>query len=82
MLLTFPRTFPGSSTWSGQSVSTVRCTHETRKAGIFNILGDIIHMSALSKHIVVLHKKDDITELMEKRSRIYSNRPWIPVAEL
>jgi hypothetical protein len=44
--------------------------------------GDIIHMSAFNNHIIVLHKVEDITELMEKRSAIYSSRPWIPVAEL
>ncbi len=45
-------------------------------------LGDIIHMSAMNNHIVVLHKMEDITELMEKRSAIYSSRPWIPAAEM
>ncbi|KAF8342442.1 cytochrome P450, partial [Amanita rubescens] len=43
---------------------------------------DIIHMSAFGKHIVVLHKMEDINELMEKRSAIYSNRPYIPATEL
>ena len=39
-------------------------------------------MTALGKHIVVLNKLEDITELMEKRSAIYSNRPWIPATEM
>ena len=39
-------------------------------------------MSAFGKHIVVLHKMEDINELMEKRSAIYSNRPYIPATEL
>ncbi|KAF8330474.1 cytochrome P450 [Amanita rubescens] len=43
---------------------------------------DIIHMSCMNNHIVVLHKLEDITELMEKRSAIYSSRPWIPAAEM
>ncbi|KAF8342440.1 cytochrome P450 [Amanita rubescens] len=43
---------------------------------------DIIHMTALGKHIVVLNKLEDINELMEKRSAIYSNRPWIPATEM
>ncbi|KAF8342432.1 cytochrome P450 [Amanita rubescens] len=43
---------------------------------------DIVHMSALGKHIVVLHKMEDINELLEKRSAIYSNRPYIPITEL
>lgn len=69
--------------WSKRLNSTLySLKRRFAKASIFNTLGDIIHMSALGKHIVVLHKKEDMTELMEKRSRIYSNRPWIPVTEL
>ncbi|KAF8719237.1 hypothetical protein AX14_011281 [Amanita brunnescens Koide BX004] len=43
---------------------------------------DIIHVSAMNKHIVVLHKMEDIIELMERRSAIYSSRPWIPAAAM
>ncbi len=39
-------------------------------------------MSAMSNHVVILNKMSDVTELMEKRSGIYSSRPWIPVAEM
>ena len=46
------------------------------------MLGDIIHMSVFGKHIVALHKMEDIIELMERRSAIYSNRPYMPVTEL
>ena len=49
---------------------------------VLNSLGDIIHVSAMNKHIVVLHKMEDIIELMEKNSAIYSSRPWIPAAEM
>ncbi|KAK2460236.1 hypothetical protein APHAL10511_007625 [Amanita phalloides] len=44
--------------------------------------GDIIHLSAMNMHIVVLHKMEDIIELMEKRSANYSSRPSIPISEL
>jgi len=46
------------------------------------MLGDIIHMSALGKHIVVLNKIEDINELMEKRSALYCSRPYLPVIEM
>ncbi|KAF8633044.1 hypothetical protein AX14_010779, partial [Amanita brunnescens Koide BX004] len=39
-------------------------------------------MSALGRHIIVLQKMEDITELMERRSTIYCDRPWIPAIEL
>ena len=71
----------GSSIWNGRSVLTVRRTLEWYER-LLNDLGDIIHMSAMGNHIVVLHKKEDITELLEKRSAIYSGHPWIPSVEL
>jgi hypothetical protein len=46
------------------------------------IIGDIVHMSAFNIHIVVLHKKEDVIALLEKRSGIYSDRPIVPIANL
>ncbi|KAK2460241.1 hypothetical protein APHAL10511_007630 [Amanita phalloides] len=43
---------------------------------------DIIHLSALGTHIVVLHKMEDIVELIWRRSTIYSSRPWFPVIDI
>ncbi|KAK2462692.1 hypothetical protein APHAL10511_005308 [Amanita phalloides] len=43
---------------------------------------DIIHLSAMGTHIVVLHSMEDVNELMEKRSANYSSRPWIAIAGL
>ncbi|KAM6494491.1 Cytochrome P450 [Amanita muscaria] len=45
-------------------------------------LGDIVHMSAVNIHIVVLHTMEDVTALLEKRSAIYSDRPVFPVATI
>ena len=77
MRLTSPLRSSGSSIWSYRSVSRVRCTFEWLES-LTNDLGDIIHMSAMGSHIVVLHKMEDIAELLERRSAIYSSRPWIP----
>lgn len=43
---------------------------------------DIIHLCAMNTHIVALNRMEDVVELMEKRSRNYSSRPYSPVAEL
>ena len=72
----------GSNIWSGRSVTTVRRSLEKVWTALLNNLGDIIHVSAMNKHIVVLHKMEDIIELMERRSAIYSSRPWIPAAAM
>jgi hypothetical protein len=78
----YPWRSRGSHIWSGQSSITVRRSLEKVGTKVLNSLGDIIHVSAMNKHIVVLHKMDDIIELMEKSSAIYSSRPWIPAAEM
>lgn len=43
---------------------------------------DIIHLSALNTHIVVLHKMEDVVELMERRSANYSSRPSLTLIKL
>ncbi|KAF8634118.1 hypothetical protein AX15_001055 [Amanita polypyramis BW_CC] len=43
---------------------------------------DIIHFSVMNTHIIVLNRKKDITELLEKRSTIYSDRPSFPIIKL
>ncbi|KIL66930.1 hypothetical protein M378DRAFT_55556, partial [Amanita muscaria Koide BX008] len=35
----------------------------------------IIHLSVMNTHIVVLNTVEDITELLERRSGVYSSRP-------
>ncbi len=45
-------------------------------------LGDIIHVTALGQHIVILHSVEDAIELLEKRAHIYSSRPSFPMLEL
>ena len=36
----------------------------------------------MGTHIVVLHKMEDVAELLEKRSAIYCSRPEIPITAL
>ncbi|KAF8628644.1 hypothetical protein AX15_003776 [Amanita polypyramis BW_CC] len=43
---------------------------------------DIIHLSVMNTHIIVLHKMKDVIALMEKRSAIYSGRPSLPIFKL
>ncbi|EMD31245.1 hypothetical protein CERSUDRAFT_100592 [Gelatoporia subvermispora B] len=42
--------------------------------------GDIIHLSALGTEIVVLSSPKVVSDLLEKRSTIYSDRPTLPMA--
>jgi hypothetical protein len=46
------------------------------------ISGDIIHLTAMHIHIVILNKMKDVVELFEKRSSIYSDRLEIPVCKM
>lgn len=43
---------------------------------------DIIHLSTLNTHIVVLNTMEDIVELLEKRSTNYSDRPLLKIFNL
>lgn len=43
-------------------------------------LGDVMHLSVLGQPLVILSSREAITELLEKRGSIYSDRPIIPMA--
>ncbi|KAF8628133.1 hypothetical protein AX15_004069 [Amanita polypyramis BW_CC] len=43
---------------------------------------DIIHLSVMNTHIIILHKMKDVVALMEKRSTVYSGRPLLPIFQL
>lgn len=55
----------------GSSIMSLWCNSS------FNLInsGDIVHVSALGKHIVLLNTVQAVTDLMERRSAIYSSRP-------
>ncbi|KAF7362823.1 O-methylsterigmatocystin oxidoreductase [Mycena venus] len=44
--------------------------------------GDLMHASAFGQHIIIVNSVKTATELFEKRSHIYSDRPVIPIVEL
>ncbi|KAH9925304.1 cytochrome P450 [Fomitopsis serialis] len=44
------------------------------------IYGDVIHVSVLGRSFIVLSSREAISELLEKRGAIYSDRPIIPMA--
>ncbi|KAF8737059.1 hypothetical protein AX14_013511 [Amanita brunnescens Koide BX004] len=43
---------------------------------------DIIHLTAMNVHIIILHKMKDVITLFEKRSVIFSDRPAIPAMKI
>lgn len=45
-------------------------------------LGDIIHYRTYNRHTVVLNAYDDNVELLDKRSLIYSDRPYLAMMDL
>ncbi|KJA21666.1 hypothetical protein HYPSUDRAFT_687551 [Hypholoma sublateritium FD-334 SS-4] len=44
--------------------------------------GDILHFRVYDKHTVVLNSYEDNVELLDKRSAIYSDRPYMPMVDL
>ncbi len=49
---------------------------------LWSPLGDIIHYRTYNKHTVVLNAYDDNVELLDKRSLIYSDRPYFAMMDL
>jgi hypothetical protein len=43
---------------------------------------DIIHFEVLGQHMMVVNSRELARELFEKRSRIYSDRPYVPMVDL
>jgi hypothetical protein len=41
--------------------------------------GNVVHVNALGQHIIVLNSFEAANELMDQRSAIYSDRPYIPM---
>ena len=55
----------------------IRCTNLLTATA-----GDIVHTSLLNMDIVVLNSEEVANELLEGRSRIYSDRPYMATTEL
>ena len=45
-------------------------------------IGDIIFVNVLGKNVVFLNSEKVATDLLDKRSIIYSDRPYFPVHEM
>jgi hypothetical protein len=45
-------------------------------------LGDIVYGYALGQHVIILNSRKAVTELFEKRSQIYSDRPLLPMRDM
>jgi hypothetical protein len=45
-------------------------------------IGDIMHITILGAHIIVINSAEIATEILEKRSGNYSSRPDIPVMHM
>ena len=43
--------------------------------------GDVAHVTALGKHIIILNLTKACVDLLEQRSNIYSDRPSLPMIE-
>ena len=41
--------------------------------------GDVVHVNALGRHIIILNSVQAAKELLERRSGIYSSRPYVPM---
>ncbi|KAI0041289.1 cytochrome P450 [Auriscalpium vulgare] len=44
--------------------------------------GDVIHATIGTKSLIILNSMDTVTDLFEKRSARYSDRPWPPLLDL
>jgi len=80
-LLDLPASFAGRTyiEWGKKYDSECFPFHKSAKP---TSLGDILHASALGDHIIVLNKAKDADALLNGRSRIYSDRPFVPMMPL
>jgi len=44
--------------------------------------GDILHASAFGQHMVVINSRKIAEDLLEKRAKIYNDRPEIPIVDM
>lgn len=45
-------------------------------------LGNILHLRIFNKKIIILNSLEDAVELLERRSKVYSSRPIVPMHKL
>lgn len=56
-----------------------RCCHRVLT---FVILGPVMYLRVLTKDVIVLNTMQAATDLLEKRSAIYSDRPPLPMVDM
>lgn len=80
----FPISFPALryAEWGGIYKSESSLSHKKPENLKTVSVGHILHVEAFGNHIVVLNKREDAEELFEKRAKIYSDRPEIPIMKL
>ncbi|KAI0048494.1 cytochrome P450 [Auriscalpium vulgare] len=44
--------------------------------------GDVVHATIGTRSLIILNSLDAVTDLLEKRSARYSDRPWLPLIDL
>ena len=44
--------------------------------------GDIVYTYAMGQHIIILNSLKAVTDLFDKRSQIYSDRPILPMRDM
>lgn len=44
--------------------------------------GSVIYVKQVAQHIVIVNSAEAAMELFEKRSQIYSDRPYVPMINL
>ena len=58
------------------------CKNKVGVRDVYPVEGDVIHLHTMGKSFVVLNSARAATELLDKRSYNYSERPHFPVFEL
>lgn len=46
------------------------------------ILGEVVHLLALGKNIMIINSDKVANDLLDKRGTIYSDRPYHPIHEM
>ncbi|KAL0063234.1 hypothetical protein AAF712_009836 [Marasmius tenuissimus] len=59
-----------------------RVVGKTLTVVVIIITGDIVHLEALGDHLILLNNLEAANELLEKRSRIYSSRPYAEAGKI
>ncbi|KAJ6621897.1 cytochrome P450 [Mycena sp. CBHHK59/15] len=44
--------------------------------------GEVVHVRVFGQHVVIVNSLNAAVELFDRRARIYSDRPWLPMVDL